>query len=356
MKTILVPLDGSTLAEQVLPYIRLLAELLRSSVRLLHVLTEVDCAAIMTSGHVPRRRADGMLASYRERKRHAWELLRDQAEIYLATHVAALRAAGIQAETDVRVGVPHQRIAECADAVPESLIALATHGYGGLRRWAVGSVADKVIQAARVPVFLVRSRADATVSAPALKRILVPLDGSDLGATALPSAVELARASGAELILLRAVEQQPQYASLLLMRHNQATAALDALVADIGPQAPVTPVVATDYGDSAEAIVEEAARRQADLIVMATHGYGGVRRWMLGSVADKVLQAAPAPLLLVRPPTDAIAGVPDARCAASTSFFRAVHIGTERANDDQEERTMVTNYAIPSTRGDDDDV
>jgi nucleotide-binding universal stress UspA family protein len=145
MKTILVPLGGSTLAEQVLPYVRLLAELLRSSVRLLHILTEVDCAAIMTSGHVPRRTADGMLASYRERQRHALELLHDQAEIYLATHVAAR----IQAESDVRVGVPHQRIAECADAVPESLIALATHGYGGLRRWAVGSVADKAIQAAR---------------------------------------------------------------------------------------------------------------------------------------------------------------------------------------------------------------
>jgi len=156
---------------------------------------------------VSPRTADGIPATYRERNRHAWELLGDQAEIYLETHVAALHAAAIQAESDVRIGVPHQSIAECADAVPESLIALATHGYGGLRRWAVGSVADKVIQAAHVPVFLVRSRAGATVSAPALKRHLVQLDGSDLGATALPSAVELARASGAELILLRAVEQ-----------------------------------------------------------------------------------------------------------------------------------------------------
>src|SRR3712207_3343423 len=61
------------------------AELLRSSVRLLHVLTEVDCAAIMTSGHVPRRTADGMPTTYRERKRYAWQLLREQAEIYLET-------------------------------------------------------------------------------------------------------------------------------------------------------------------------------------------------------------------------------------------------------------------------------
>ena len=311
-RTILVPLDGSTLAEQVLPYVRLLAKLLGARVRLLHILTGADCAAMIRSGHVPPRTAHGIPTTYRERKQYAWELLREQAEIYLTTHVAALRAAGIQAESDVRVGVPHRSIAECADAVPESLIALATHGYGGLRRWAVGSVADKVIQAARRPIFLVRSRADATAGAPAFKRILVPLDGSDLAATALPPAVELARGAGAELILLRAVEQQPQYVSLLMMRRDQAAAALDALVADIGLQVPVTPVVAADYRDSAEAIVEEAARHQADLIVMATHGYGGVRRWMLGSVADKVLQAAPAPLLLVRPPTDVTVGGPDA--------------------------------------------
>jgi nucleotide-binding universal stress UspA family protein len=336
MKTILVPLDGSTLAEQVLPYVRLLAKLLGAKVRLLHVLTGTDCAAMISAGHVPPRTADEIPATYRERKQHAWQLLRDQAEIYLATHVAALSAAGIQAESDVRVGVPHESIAECADAVPESLIALATHGYGGLRRWAVGSTADKVIQAARAPVFLVRSQADATAGAPAFKRILVPLDGSELAATALSPAIKLACSAGAELVLLRVVERQPQYVSLLLMRRNQATVALDALVADIGSQVPMTPVVAADYADTAEAIVEEAARRQAELIVMATHGYGGVRRWMLGSVADKVLQAAQAPLLLVRPPTDATAGVPDARCATSTSFFGALHIRTERANDEQE--------------------
>lgn len=280
--------------------------------------TGVDYAAVAASGHVLTHPAEGIPASYQERERHAWELLREQAEIYLETHVAALRAAGIQAESDVRIGVPHERIAECADAVPASLIALATHGYGGVRRWAVGSIADKVIQAARAPVFVVRSRADAPVDGPAFKRILVPLDGSKLATTALSPAVELARGAAAELILLRAVEQHPQYVSLLLMRRNQATAELDALVADITPQVAVTPVVAADYSDTAEAIVEEAARRQADLVVMATHGYGGVRRWMLGSVADKVLQAAPVPLLLIRPSTDAAAGVPGAHGAAST--------------------------------------
>jgi nucleotide-binding universal stress UspA family protein len=312
MKTILVPLDGSTLAEQVLPSVRLLVELLGARVRLLHVVTEDDCAAMAASGNVPTTTAEGMPTTYRERRRHAWELLRQQAEMYLESHAAALRAAEIQVESDVRVGVPHQSIAECADTLPEPLIALATHGYGGLRRWAVGSVADKVIQGARAPVFLVRSQAEVPSITPAFKRILVPLDGSELAATALSPAIELARSAGAELVLLGVVERQPRYVSLLLMRRNQATAALDALVADISPQVPVTPIVAADYADTAEAIIEEVARRAADLIVMATHGYGGVQRWMLGSVADKVLQAAPVPLLLVRPLTDAASDIPDA--------------------------------------------
>jgi nucleotide-binding universal stress UspA family protein len=305
MKTIIVPLDGSALAEQVLPYVRLLAGMLGADIRLLHVLTDDESTGMIAAGGVPRMTTVGMPATYPELWRRARELLREQAEIYLESQIVALRAEGFQAASEVRAGVPYRSIAECAEAAPEPLIVMATHGYGGLRRWAVGSVADKVIQAARVPVFLVRSRDGAPDGVPPFKRILVPLDGSELATAALELALELARGAGAELILLRAVERQPPYMTAQILRRNQATAELSALVSQLGSQAPVTPVVAADYSDAAEAIVEEAARRRADLIVMATHGYGGVQRWLLGSVADKVLQAAPAPLLLVRPRAEA---------------------------------------------------
>lgn len=296
---------------QVLPYVQLLAKVLGPRVRLLHILTGSECAAMIRSGHVPPRTAHGIRTTYRERKQYAWELLHEQDEIYLATQ------AGIQAESDVGVDGRTETWSSVRMLYPSRLsrrprMAMVACDAG--RSAAPPTKRSRL----RVPVFLVRSRADATAGAPTFKRILVPLDGLDLAATALAPAIELARSAGAELILLRAVEQQPQYVSLLIMRRNQATAALDALVADIRRQALVTPVVTADYGNSAKAIIEEAARRQADMIVMATHGYGGVRRWMLGIVVDKVLQAAPTPLLLVRPPTDVTVGVLDARCAVST--------------------------------------
>jgi len=176
---------------------------------------------------------------------------------------------------------------------------MATHGYGGLRRWALGSVTDRVVHTATVPVCVVRSAAHVAPGEHALTRILVPLDGSDLARQALPLAIELAKRASAELVVLRAVEPHTQYASLLIMQRTQAARDLHALAAELRQQqVVVTPMVVV--GSATEAIVDAAAQRGVDLIVMATHGYGGLQRWALGSVADKVLQAAPIPILLVR--------------------------------------------------------
>jgi hypothetical protein len=97
MKIILVSLDGSRSPRQVLSYVRLLAKVLGPRVRLLHILTGAECAAMIRSGHVPPRTAHGIRTTYRERKQYAWELLHEQDESYLATQ------AGIQAESDVGV-------------------------------------------------------------------------------------------------------------------------------------------------------------------------------------------------------------------------------------------------------------
>jgi len=95
-RSILVPLDGSAQAEQVLPYVRLLARLLQARVRLVHMLTEVDRDGIITSGAVSRRGTDGELAPYREIEQRAWQMLRQQAEIYScsARRVIKLHRAG----------------------------------------------------------------------------------------------------------------------------------------------------------------------------------------------------------------------------------------------------------------------
>lgn len=299
MQTILVPLDGSPLSEQVLPYVRLLAPILAANVRLLHVITEVDREGIITSGTLRPYGPAGALVTYGELAPRAWDFLRANAEAYLAALAAPLSEAGLVVEVDVQAGAPADRIVEGAEQRDVALIAMATHGYGGLRRWALGSVTDRVIHATTTPLFIVRSAAHVSPGDHALTRILLPLDGSDLARQALPLAIELAKRAHAELVVLRAVEPYSQYASLLIMQRTQAAQDLHALAAELRQQqVVVTPIVA--IGSAAEAIINEAAQRGVDLIVMATHGYGGLQRWALGSVADKVLQAAPMPILLVR--------------------------------------------------------
>jgi nucleotide-binding universal stress UspA family protein len=138
-----------------------------------------------------------------------------------------------------------------------------------------------------------------------MQTILVPLDGSDFAQQALPVAVELATRARAELILLQAIAPTleayphiPLPSGVQDALRGRAQQELDTLTDTLRHEAmPTMPVVT--IGHVAEAIVDEAARRQADLIVMATHGHSGMKRWAIGSVADKVLHATAAPLILV---------------------------------------------------------
>jgi nucleotide-binding universal stress UspA family protein len=316
MHTILVPLDGSARADQVLPHVAYLARQLNAGVLLLRVVPEplydspvlqdvavVDRVAARVYTPLPEVAPVESLRRYAVEDEHAAAL--------------ALRAQGLEVELDVEVGDPAETIVEVAASRGVSMIAMATHGYGGVRRWALGSVTDKVIQASPVPVYVVRSaaRASETQQPLGLRRVLVPLDGSPLALQALPLATELAAASGAHLILLRALQpagpiEQP--APLLsderprvpgdayIEASSQVFAELQTLAGQLHEQHGVVVACNVRPGAAAEAIIEEAEQRDVDLVVMATHGYGGLRRLALGSVADKVLHGGMTPLLLVR--------------------------------------------------------
>jgi nucleotide-binding universal stress UspA family protein len=223
----------------------------------------------------------------------------------LGARAAQLRAIGLDVTCDVQLGVPSEIIVETARRCHAMLIAMATHGASGLRRWALGSVTDKVVQAAATPVLVVRGSAE-TQPPPKLDRILVPLDGSEFAKQALPLAGELAASANAELVLFQAVSPTLEiYHGMRLpedtvaMICDQGRTNLEALAADLRSHA-IPVETALVVGNAAEQIVEAAAEQHADLLVMATHGYSGIKRWALGSVADKVLHAARTPLLLIR--------------------------------------------------------
>ena len=141
-----------------------------------------------------------------------------------------------------------------------------------------------------------------------LKKILLPLDGSALAEKALPYARALAEKYEAELIIVRVVQPVPVYSDYGTAAYeailNAERQEIEAYLAQIkknlaGLQTPIRTVAREDLA-VAEAIIELACQEKVDLIVMSTHGRSGISRWIHGSVATKVLQHAPCPVLLVR--------------------------------------------------------
>jgi nucleotide-binding universal stress UspA family protein len=305
MKTILVPLDGSALAERVLPYARLLARTIDARLHLLRVVTEAQHEQVPLDN--PTIRAEAGLPPDADQYDSvpAWEALRQFAENGLAEHAAQLRAAGMHVTYEVRVGAPAATIVAVAAERHARMIAMATHGYSGLTRWALGSVADAVLHTTSVPVLLVRGNAPLPKHAPALKRIVVPLNGSELARQALPPAIELADFARAEVVVVQAIvpsiEEYLSAASPVAeLRDNLRAQALHEYELHVGGDHPAAVTSAVLVGHAAQAIAEEVDWRRADLIVMATHGYSGLRRLVHGSVADQLLHATTTPLLLVR--------------------------------------------------------
>jgi nucleotide-binding universal stress UspA family protein len=311
MNTLLVPLDGSTLAEQSLAYVRILAPLLHARVCLLQVIADAPDDDLLAESLGAVYEMHDPLATPRDRQQRTQEILRQSAERYLETQAKILRAANLDVTVEIHCGPAAEVIVETAQGQRATMIVMATHGYGGLKRWALGSTTDKVIHATSAPVFVVRAATPAR--APALKRIMLPLDGSALARQALPLAAELARPARAELLLIQAItglieaypgfpargRPIPQLAEVLEALREQATSELGAQ-ADALRARDIAVKTAIVNGQAAEVLVDEAEWHKVDLIVMATHGYSGLKRWALGSVADKVLHATTTPLLLVR--------------------------------------------------------
>jgi nucleotide-binding universal stress UspA family protein len=294
---ILVGLDGSALAEQVLPVVRTLAAPLGAEVTLLHV------------AHVPEsfRAADeevtldGILA----RERH-------EAESYLRRLAHELEGAGLTVRTSVTVGDTVDEIVDGAEREHVDLLALATHGRSGLRRWLHGSVADAVLHGTTKPLLLVRP-ADNAPPVDDVRRLIVPLDGSVLAEEVLPMARELAQRLEVPIELLRVVEPMGlafaadpyggvlvDYSRILKELEAGATAYLEE-VADRERRAGVTVGVMSTTGVIADTITRHQAARPGSLVVLGSHGRTGWRAAVLGSVARRVVALAEGPVMILRP-------------------------------------------------------
>lgn len=298
MKTILIPLDGTEHAEQALPYAVLFGKLLDVPVVLLHVITEGEQHRFVAR----REQLRDLYLPYSVPEPDDRPVIRRHDEAYLAGKVATLRTAGVNVRPEVVFGVPPEAIIAAAGRCEASMIVMATHGRGSVGRWVAGSVAHEVIRGAPCPVLAIRGPAH---KKPELRRILVPLDGSEHARDALPLAADLARKADATLVLLMVIgpllgldpalvltppEDQPRTVRERMFIELQR---LSREYCDL----PV--ITAVGEGYVAETICREAEGHEVDLIVMTANGHGGRRHLGLGSVADRVLHRTPLPALVI---------------------------------------------------------
>ena len=304
---VIAPLDGSELAERALPYAQLVARGLSIPIELVEAF-DVLPPAVHNQGSMYA--LDTMLDEARRRSEH-----------YIAGVAEALRTAGYAVSSATLPGAPHQAIADRANADPNALIVMCTHGRGGVTRWALGSVADKVLHIVPNPMLIVRAAAVAASSEIAIETVLVPLDGSELAETSLEHAVSVADAVGAAVALARVTHTREYYRRHLtgpravtgpspanwvddLMRAD-AEAASDYLtgaqrrLAAQRPDAGRIDILHLRHESPAQAIIDQAADHKT-LVVMTTHGRSGIGRMLLGSVTDRVVRHSNAPALVVR--------------------------------------------------------
>jgi nucleotide-binding universal stress UspA family protein len=294
-KHVLVPLDGSEAALVALDYAAIIPS---DSLRLLCVVP--DPGSTLLKLFAGGRRDQLMATAV------------DQATASLAEVAAALGRQGRVVEPLVQVGDPAERIVE--NAAAGDLIVMTTHGRGAGNRALWGSVADRVVRHAVAPVLVVRGGERPVASSP-IGRLVVPLDGSPLAERALPVAISLAGDLGVPIHIVRALdvdmlrETVRAGASSAAAYAESVDAKRPAIDAYLEEQANVCrsrdTLATTELSEGTPVAELLRLTRPGDLIVMTTHGRSGLRRWLLGSVADKVVRDANVPVLLVRAETAA---------------------------------------------------
>jgi nucleotide-binding universal stress UspA family protein len=318
LKRILVPLDGSTLAEQALPLAARVARATGGSVLLMRVVNTLQ--------------EFGMYAG--EASPYLQEMVDEalmQATVYLTQVATSKSLNGINTRIAVFSGAVAAHILDVARDEQIDLLIMSSHGYNGFKRWALGSTAQKVIRHSPVPVLLLRKQghklSGLSQKLPHPVRALVALDGSLFAEAAAQPAAELVAALSApgrgeihlmQLVRLPTVEEEMMCERVGLdVDIRQAAlrqcgeylqAVRERLCREMGDaDADITWSV-EECSDVAEALISLTERGEgialhqpSDLLVMATHGRGGLQRWLMGSVTERALEHSSLPVLIVRP-------------------------------------------------------
>jgi nucleotide-binding universal stress UspA family protein len=271
----LVPLDGSVQADRIVPYASWLAKHLHTAILLLSI---VDLRVASSA----RGRGD--------------------VEQELQQAVDRLHREGVQATMAITAGRPAEEILGVAESQGCDLIVLSTSTRESIGRGTLGRVTDKVFHASQIPLLLIPPLTAEPPTSPsdAPTTLMVPLDGSALAEAALPFAADLAQRLSADLMLVRAVpfagaivdEKTPPTGEV------EARAYLDSLKEKLQSEGLVVQSRALG-GPPVEHLLDLASQTPRSLMVLTTHGRSALARWFVGSVAEGVVRAASAPILVI---------------------------------------------------------
>jgi len=288
--TILVPLDGSERAERALPIAERLAATLGSTLLLVQIIEPTVTFRNLT-GEVILPQVYQQIAETQD----------EATSRYLTGLAMQARQHGRQVKTRGLRGQPAPTLLELEESEHVDLVVMASHGFGGVKRFALGSVADRIIRHGNVPVLVVRPWGDEQRYL-GLTRTLVPLDGSETAEAALGMVRQLAGRIVQRVTLVRVVDPDwPAGETATARSYLQTTC--ERLAAELAERGCALDELLL-YGRPEEQILERS-QDGYDLLVLSTHGYTGPARWALGSIADRVLQGAHIPVLLVRAPKEA---------------------------------------------------
>ncbi len=293
---ILVPLDGSLLAECVLSHAVTLAQAFEARLTLLRVVERDQATGL-------KRFIDPL----------QWQIRQIEAGAYLDSLVARLNRVSLQAEKVILEGLPSERIVEFTRDQKIGMIIISTHGHSGLSGWNVSSVVQKVILHAHVPMMIVRAHTNPATDIAQMRyqRVLVPLDGSQRAECVLPLAKRLAVFYNSQLLLVHVVvqpemprhmpssEEERQLVDRLTeLNQTRAGEYLERLQAQISPNVETRIIVST--APAASSLQDVVEQEHADLVVLSAHGYTSGTRWPYGSITLNFIAYGTTPLLIVQ--------------------------------------------------------
>lgn len=301
-QSILVPLDGSPAAEHALPLALTIAR--RDNAELHLVRVHVTTLPLMVGGELASDNAvDAALV--------------ESEKSYLESLTARLgKSSGITVRSAILDGAVADTLQEYASTIKADLTVMTTHGRGAFARFWLGSTADKIMRHSSVPTLLVRPLEAGPIdlsSTVVIKKIVIPLDGSELAESAIGPAARLGQSVGAEfafVLVLDAVEDIETLARMKIKAPGgwfpEATQAkaevyLERTADALRSKGSKVETKVIRHGSAAGAILDYAHSHGHPVIALATHGRGGMRRMFMGSVADKIIRGASMPVLIYHP-------------------------------------------------------